>query len=670
MKAIKTVGVIGAGTMGSALAQKFAQEGFNVILADREMKFVEKGLGNIEEILNQGVERKIFTKENVENILSRITGVEKLEILASCEFIIEAIFEDLNAKKDLFKNLCQLVDANTILATNTSSFSVNELSKSVTYPERFIGMHYFFHAAKNRLVEIIPGEKTSKEVYEMMKMFSVKSGKDAITTKDSYGFAINRFFVPWLNEAVRILEDNVADTGTIDFVCKRLFGIGMGPFALMNATGVPIAYHAQKTLEVFGNYYKTTELLSKQAESKQEWEINDIDSNLLVAKEIEKEIRNRMLGCVFFVCSQILEEKVCSATELNRGSRIGLKWRKGPIDLMNKYGEEEVIRLVKLLTDKYSEKIPSSIMKENWFIDYVEMEIKNKIAVIKIARPEDMNALNEKIMSQLYNKFKEAEENKNIDTIIIHGLGKAFVAGADIKFFVQNIKNNSISKIENFTKFGQKVFKEIDESTKTIVAIINGLALGGGLELALCADIIWALPNALLAYPETGIGIYPGLGGTQRTAEKIGKGLSKYLIYTGKMINAENALQIGLVNDIISLDKFFDYTEGKEKIPEKTKSLIELNEKWLSTQDFFNINNIINIINGNVKFGSLAEDEAIKLNKTIEQKAPLALKTAEQLIDAAEGCESELKKLNYIFSTNDALLGLSSIGKKVEFTGT
>ena len=200
---INTVGVVGAGTMGSALAQKFAQEGFNVILADREMKYVETGIGRIENTLNQGVERKLFTQENVDKVLSRIIGTEKLKTLASCDLIIEAIFENFEAKQDLFKTLSNIVDENTIIATNTSSFSVTELSKAVVNPKRFIGMHYFFHAAKNRLVEIIPGENTSEEVYEAAKVFAVKSGKDAITTRDSYGFAVNRFFVPWLNEAVR-----------------------------------------------------------------------------------------------------------------------------------------------------------------------------------------------------------------------------------------------------------------------------------------------------------------------------------------------------------------------------------------------------------------------------------------------------------------------------------
>ncbi len=667
---INTVGVVGAGTMGSALAQKFAQEGFNVILADREMKYVETGLNRIEETLNQGVERKLFTQDAVDKILSRIIGTEKLMTLEPCDLIIEAIFENFEAKQNLFKTLNDIADDKTIIATNTSSFSVTELSKSVVNPGRFIGMHYFFHAAKNRLVEIIPGENTSEEVYEAAKVFAVKSGKDAITTRDVYGFAVNRFFVPWLNEAVRILEENVSDAGTIDFVCRKVFGIGMGPFALMNATGVPIAYHAQKTLEVLGSFYQTCPLLKTQAESQKDWIINEVDKTANIDEETENKIKKRMLACVYFVCSQILEEKVCSATELNRGAKIGLRWRNGPVDLMKKSGEAEVNSLINYIVEKYGGSSPTSINKENWEIEYVQLKKKNNIAIIEMARPEDMNALNEEEVNQLNIKFIDAEEDNNIDTIIIYGLGKAFVAGADIKFFVKNIKNNSISNIEKFTKFGQEVFKKIDESKKKVVAIVNGLALGGGLELALCADVILSLPKAVLAFPETGIGIYPGLGGTQRTQRKIGKALTKYLIYTGKMLNAKQGEQIGLIDQIISIDDFFEILEGKLEIPVPQKLSTPINDEWAPIAEFFELNKITDIKNNNVKSGSLTEEDALKLCKVIKRKAPIALEIAEKLIDEAKGCEAELKELNHIFSTQDALLGLTSIGKKVEFTGT
>lgn len=667
MKKIMNVGVVGAGTMGFALAQKFAQEGFNVILADREMQFVEKGIEGIRNTLQEGIERKLFSPTQVEKFLASIKGTADLNDLSQCDIVIEAVFEDFKVKQQLFRQLSNIVSDDTIIATNTSSFSVTDLSEAVSKPERFIGMHYFYHAAKNRLVEIVPCDKTSDETFKAMKIFSVKSGKDAIITKDRYGFAVNRFFVPWLNEAVRLFEEGVADTNRIDMVCMKLFGIGMGPFALMNATGVKIAYHAQKTLELFGNFYKPANLLKEQAESGNSWVIESTEE--IVPDIADDIIKERMLGVVFFVCSQILEEKICSAAELNRGAKIGLRWKYGPVNLMQKYGIQTVKHLVSTIAGKYNVKLPALFSSDDLKINYVQLETKGSRAVITMSRPEDMNALNEEVMNQLADKFEKTNNNENIETIFLTGTGKAFVAGADIKFFIQNITGNNIPKIESFTKFGHKVFDQIDNSEKKVAAVINGLALGGGLELALCADIIFALPDAMLAFPETGIGIYPGLGGTQRTVKRIGKGLAKYLIYTGKIINASEAVEIGLVDVVIDTDEMFELFDGKKDLPALTKINPLENIKWKSIINFFERNTVQNILDENFVNGELVTEEAYKLVKTIKRKAPIALKLAEKLIDEAKGCESELKELGYIFSTSDALLGLSSIGKKVEFKG-
>jgi len=189
------------------------------------------------------------------------------------------------------------------------------------------------------------------------------------------------------------------------------------------------------------------------------------------------------------------------------------------------------------------------------------------------------------------------------------------------------------------------------------------------LELALCADVILALSKAVLAFPETGIGIYPGLGGTQRSQKRIGKGLTKYLVYTGKMISAKAAEQIGLIDAVINLDDMFEILEGSKEIPEPVAAYKSLNEKWKTLEDFFEQNDISQILEGNVSQGNLTGEESAKLVKTIKRKAPLALKIAEKLIDEAKGPESEFDYLSEVFSTSDALLGLSSIGKRVEFQG-
>lgn len=668
MKSIKTVGVVGAGTMGSALAQKFAQEGFNVVLADRELTLVERGLVRIKKTLCDGVAKKVFTVSQVESILLNLKGTDNIQELKVCDIIIEAIFEDFNAKSELFKTLSTFVKEDTIIATNTSSFSVSELAASVKHPERFIGLHYFYHAAKNRLVEIIPGEKTSGDTVRIAQRFSMLTGKDAIQCADAYGFVVNRFFVPWLNEAVRLHDEGIP-IEVIEQVSKNVFGIGMGPFELMNATGITVAFHAEKTLEVFGELYKVADGLEKKSSERTLWEF-DKEGSMCVSiahPMVMEDVKKRLLGVVFFVCSQLLDEMVCNASEINRGAKIGLKWKKGPVELMKERGKQEVRKLISMTAERYNMSMPVSIGKKYWESTIVSLTKNNHFAVITINQPEYQNAFTEETMKQLAYCFTKAERDTDIQTIFITGSGKAFVAGADISFFIKKIKCNLICDIETFTEYGQKIFNKIDQSRKKVVAIINGLALGGGLEYALCADLILALPKAQMAFPETGIGIYPGLGGTQRSVRKIGKGLSKYLIHTGRMLNATEAKEIGLVDEIITPDEMFLLFEGKMPLP--LPANVTLSEKWKTVEKVFEDYSLSNLLGEKIPGSGLMKEEAEEIIKAIKRKAPVALRIADDLITKEEGCKSELQHLREVFSTSDALLGLTSIGKNVEYQG-
>ena len=666
MKKIKTVGVIGAGTMGAALAQKFAQEGFNVILADKSLEFLNRGLANIRAMLEDAVQKKVFAETEIETFMTSLSGTTDLGRLGVCDLVVEAVFENFGIKCQLFTDLSSIVSSDCIIATNTSSFAVSELAECFITPENFIGLHFFYHAAKNRLVEIIPGAKTSTQTVEAIKRFCFSAGKDPIQCKDSYGFAVNRFFVPWLNESVRLMEEGVGTKEEIDTVCMDVFGIGMGPFALMNATGVPVAYHSQKTLEVYGGLYKVSGALKVQAELGKPWELNDSKTSE-IDREKRKFISDRMLGIVFFVALQILDEKVCSPGDLDLGAQVGLRWKKGPVEMMKKMGENEVRRLIALIGEKYHTKLPQSIGNQYWKSDSIQLEKNGPIAVLTFRQPQNLNALSKSVMEELNVKFNDANIDPSIKTIFITGSGKAFVAGADIKFFVNNIKNDRICDIESFTAYGQNLYERIDKSPKQVVAILNGLTLGGGLELALCADMIMALPKAQLAFPETGIGIYPGLGGTQRSARKIGKALSKYLIHTGKMISARDAEEIGLVDKVIGTDEMFDILSGSLPLPLPVHK--PLSAEWQHIKEMFDHNTLDNIIKGNYDGDVLKNEDMAKIKKIMLYKAPLALKLADTLIDEEKGPASELAHLREIFSTEDALLGLSNVGKRVEFKG-
>ena len=669
---IQKIGIIGAGNMGSGIAQKIAQESIEVVIVDVEDRFVQKGLDNIKKTLSQGVERKIFTEEQAKEILSRIKGSTNKDEVKDADLIIEAIFEDMDVKKDLFKYLDEVCEEKTVLASNTSSFSISELASSINRNDRFVGLHFFYHPAKNRLLEIIPGKNTSEDTVSLASIFSSMIGKTAIHVTDAPGFAVNRFFVPWLNEATRILEEDIANIPTIDDIAKKVFKIPMGPFELMNVTGIPIAYHSTVGLgNKLGDFYIFSNRLKEQFESKEQWDMSgEIDS--LKADVVEE----RLLGAVFTVACTLVSEGVSSIEDIDRGAKIGLRWRRGPFEMMNRYGIERSYGIVKKFIEVHPKlKMPNLLQKQfetkkSWSFTYVDLEIKDNIARILINRPEAMNAINEEVISQLDKQFTAANNNPDVKAVVLEGAGKAFIAGADIQYFIKKIEQDKIDDICKFTRYGHSVLNKIDKSEKSVIAKFDGLALGGGAEIALAADTIIATEKGSIGFPETGIGIYPGLGGTQRTTQYIGKELAKYLVFTGKILDAKTAASIGLIEYIVPPDeidsKITELISSGKLLKKSVKKEVKLPENFQKIKDYFSDTKIQYVLSGEGDLNELGQ----KISKTISYKAPLAIKLANQIIDEGsrlslnEGLEIELSHLSEIFSTEDALEGLNSVIKR------
>jgi enoyl-CoA hydratase/3-hydroxyacyl-CoA dehydrogenase len=678
MSQIHKIGVIGAGNMGSGIAQKIAQEGLNVVMVDIKDEFVERGLGTIKQTLQQGLERNIFKPEQVDEILSRITGTTDFDAVADADLVIEAVFEDKKVKSDLFKKLDQVCSHKTILATNTSSFYVKEFAQQTSRPDRFVGLHYFYHPAKNRLLEVIPHAETSSVTLEKSLLAAKLHGKTAIVVKDAPGFAVNRFFVPFLNEAARMLEEGIANIATIEDAAKQAFKIGMGPFELMNVTGIPIAVHSSTTLgNELGPFYRTAAILRAQMEKNENWNLQGHIDESKIPVVIE-----RLYGVCLGVAAALVDEGVASIEDTDRGAKIGLRWAMGPFEIMNKIGVGRTYAAVETITQKYPDfKMPVILARQNalgkpFEFKFVDLEVKNDVATITLNRPEAMNALNESVVAQLDRRFSEAEKNPGVRAIVFQGAGKAFVAGADIRYFIQNIKNEKIQDIVDFTRRGHELFLRIENSAKLTIALLDGLSLGGGSELALACQAIIATPAGSMGFTETGIGIYPGLGGMLRTARLVGPELAKYFVFTGTTISAEIAYTLGIVTKLVEpseVEAAIAALVSKGK-PDKYRQR-ELPEKFKALANTCSQANVEKLLAGKQPEG-VPTDLAAKTAKVVGFKAPLALKLANEIIDQqgdrsmAEAIEIELGRLNEIFSTADALEGLSSLGRRrPEFKG-
>ena len=671
---IKKLAVIGAGNMGSGIAQKMATEGFEVVLVDIDDEKVQRGLTIIQDTLTEGVKRKIFKPDQAEAIRERVKGTSNWDDLADVDLVVEAVFEDLGVKKDVIRRLESVCRADTILATNTSSFLVEDLARDATHPERIIGLHYFYHPAKNRLVEVIPGPATAPIHTSRSWSLQEQIGKTPIASADASGFVVNRYFVPWLNEAVRLLAEDVADIPTIEAACKKTFSVGMGPFELMNVTGVPIALHAATTLgEQFGPLYAPDDRLRAQVESGEHWKLEgDADEGRFEA------VSSRMLGVTFCVAGALVDEGVSSIEDTDIGARVGLRWPRGPFQLMNRVGVVDAMKDVHALCERWNLKTPTVLTKQvesgkPFEFRLVKTDVDAGIATLTVNRPDAMNALNEAVVGQLTEAFRDVSHRDDIRGIVIAGAGKAFIAGADIRFFVRNMDAGDLERIATFTKAGHILLNSIDACEKTVVARLDGLALGGGLELALACDYLIASEKAMFAFPETGIGIYPGLGGTQRSTRRVGKGLAKWLIFSGAMVPARTAAEIGLVDQVVphgQIDSTIKRVIHDAACLEDQKRP----EPYESLRNFFESNSVDALRSGEVEVN---DDKSLaKAAKSVGFKAPIALTISEKLIDDGlettlqNGLQMELDQLETIFSTKDAYEGLSSLGRRrPEFKG-
>tara|TARA_B000000532_G_scaffold162306_1_gene130844 strand:+ start:635 stop:2701 length:2067 start_codon:yes stop_codon:yes gene_type:complete len=688
MRPIGSVAIIGAGNMGSGIAQKSAQEQFDVQMVDREDQWVERGQSIIANFLDEAIERRIFRETEAEQIKARITGVVGTENVAKdTDLVIEAVFEDFDIKTAVFATLDEVCDEHTILASNTSSLSVNSLAEATGRPDRFVGLHFFYHPAKNRLIEIIPAETTSKQSLDAVEQYCKTMGKVVIICKDRPGFVVNRFFVPWLNEACLLLQEGVASAAAIDAVAEKAFRIGMGPFALMNLTGPPIALHSTDYLaeQLHCQRYTGAANLRKMVEEGGMWDIGE-DSEC--SDEAAAIIQQRLMGQVFAVSAQIVEEEICSMEDVDRGAKVGLRWALGPFEIANRIGISEAVSMAQSYADLAEFELP------NWFAElteplefnYVDTHVDGEVATIRINRPEAMNALNEVVVEQLGNALDSLNSREDIKTIVLDGAGKAFVAGADVKFFVDKIQDDSFPDIYEFTARGHEVLNKLENSDKTTIALTTGLALGGGLELALACDYRIGTRRSQFRFPETSIGIYPGLGGTQRTPRICGIEAARFAVLAGNFLDAGSAASFGLLTHLVDPSEVEQTvsaisSSGKPSNKYPARPTDSSHPAAAFALEFYNDANMESLAVGNCPEGFDPEDKMVSRQlKSLSRTAPIALSMASDLLNDAvltgdnlqQGLALELERLDDIFASSDALEGLSALiqGRRPNYTNS
>lgn len=264
---VTTIGVVGAGTMGAGIAQAAAHSGFDVQLIDAEDQFVQRGLDRITADLDKSVSREKMTESERDATLARITGTTDYAQLEDCDLVIEAVPETLAIKEPVLNAISENVSENCVIASNTSSLSIHDLSTFVANPERVIGMHFFNPVARMELVEIVAGNNTNESAIATTETVAAKMGKQSVRSADRSGFIVNRILIPMINEAILALEDDVATAEDIDTALKLGASHPMGPLSLADLIGLDVVLDILRVLEdAFGAKYTPAELLIEKVD--------------------------------------------------------------------------------------------------------------------------------------------------------------------------------------------------------------------------------------------------------------------------------------------------------------------------------------------------------------------------------------------------------------------
>ena len=577
---IETLAVLGAGTMGHGIAEVAALSGYEVFLRDIEEDLVEEGYDEIDWSLQKLAENDAITEDDREAALGRVTPVVDLETaVADADVVIEAIVEDMGVKKQVYGELDDLAPERTVFASNTSSLSVTELSETTDRAERFCGMHFFNPPVRMELVEVIRGEHTDDETMDLIEDLAEDFGKTPVRVrKDEPGFVVNRVLVPLMNEACWLVEADEASIAEVDSTAKYGLNLPMGAFELGDQVGNDVTLHVLRYMEsVLGAAYEPSPMLVRAAENDKhgrktgegfyDYEDGGVD---VPPDEGRDDVEARLLAVMANEVGKLQQKDIAPVEEVDRAVKLGGGFPDGPARMADDAGLASLVETLEAAHEatggaryEVSEGLRAAAADGGFYPEDGDEEVafdtlrleypSDRVARVVLDRPHQLNTVTPEMLAEFEAAVDRVEADDEVRALVVAGEGdQAFSAGADAAGMAGDADS---AQAVALSRDGQAAWGRLEELAVPVVAAVDGFALGGGMELAACADMRVASERSTFGQPERDLGILPGWGGTQRLTAIIGEGRAREVVLTGDHYDPETMADYGFVNEVVPAEE-------------------------------------------------------------------------------------------------------------------
>ncbi len=595
--------VVGAGTMGGQIAQTIAAAGIPVVLKDIDDALVQAGLdealgvstGQVGKLVEKGKLTEEQGKAQIDEVLGRITGTTSYADFGDVDFVIEAVPEKIAIKQAVFAELDAATPGHAILASNTSSLSITEIGEATLRPEKVVGFHYFYPASIMPLIEIVEGEETAAETVGAAVTFAQAIRKQPITCAEVPGFVVNRILNAGISEVWREQEQKGLSIEQIDAGVGAAGVVPIGPYYLVDLLGLDTVLHvAEHLAESYGDerFYVPKGMQRLVGEGKlgaktggngfySNGEPNiDGDAEPDVAELVE------LLSLKTFVeACLVLEEGVATHRDIDFGmmAGAGLDPRRGllpPFMKADVEGLEQILERLEHAAERHGERFtPPTVLRRlvaqgrlgqssgQGFYAYPQPDAEQPAEVIKLETRADgvaiawlangqMNSIAPQVIEDLGKVWAHVKSpGSGVHALVIASSNPfLYSAGADIKAFTKMDEAGG----EQLIHTAHALFRELGTEGIATIAAVNGLAFGGGCELAMSCDVRIAARSALFGQPEIKLGIIPGFGGTQRLPRLVGSNKALEMNLVGDPILADEAFEMGLANRVVEDHELLD----------------------------------------------------------------------------------------------------------------